>query len=191
MNHYTRFCLCLVAAASLSGCMGAVTGGTNMVYNRYTVDKSVGNNVSAFKAQHLISNDPAFKNSHVAVNTEGSEVLLTGQVQSTHLKAKAAALMHDQLDPKPSHVYNYLTIGNPTSTSTSLDDSWITTKIRSDIVANGTIDPHAVKVVTENGKVYLMGTLIQSQAQSMVKIARGADGVTGVVSLLHILVIKQ
>jgi osmotically-inducible protein OsmY len=172
----------------LSGCMSAVSGGTNLVYNRYSVDQSVGNTVNAAKAQHLIDSNPAFSHSSVTVDTQGSDALLTGEIDNSALKQKAETILNTELSPKPKRIYNYLTVGPVVSTSTHLNDDWITTKIRSDIVADGSIDPHAVKVVTENSVVYIMGTIQQDQAKKLLKIARTTDGVKRVVSLMHYLV---
>lgn len=191
MTMIKPLCLCLTATFLLTGCVSAVSSGTNLVYNRYTVDQGVDNAVNASKAQHLINNNAAFKGSNVDVNAQGSDALLTGQVGSNPLRQKAADILKTQLTPKPQHIYNYLTVGPVVSTSTHLNDDWITTKIRSGIVADGTIDPHAVKVVTENSVVYIIGTVQEKQAKTMLKIARTTDGVKRVVNLMHYLVLAN
>lgn len=181
-------CLGLLTTLLLSGCVSAISSSSNLVYNRYSVDESVDNTLNATKAQHIIDSDPAFRNSSVDANTQGSDALLTGEVDNSALKQKAQTMLETHMSPKPKHIYNYLVVGPVVSTTTHFNDDWITTKIRSDIVADGSIDPHAIKVVTENSVVYIIGTIQQDQAKKLLKIARTTDGVKRVVNLMHYLV---
>ncbi len=64
-----------------------------------------------------------------------------------------------------------------------MEDNWITTKIRSKILADSTIDPNDFKVVTADQIVYLMGDVIPEQAAKVIHIARTCTGVKRVVKL--------
>ena len=65
----------------------------------------------------------------------------------------------------------------------SMNDSWITTKIRSQIFADSTIDPNVFKVITSDNIVYLMGDVQPNQATKVIDIARNTEGVVRVVKL--------
>lgn len=67
--------------------------------------------------------------------------------------------------------------------NSTLEDGWITAKIRSQIVADSSINPKQFKVVTSDGVVYLMGDVIPAQATRVIRIARKTSGVKKVVKL--------
>ena len=69
--------------------------------------------------------------------------------------------------------------------SNTVQDSWITTKIRSRIFSDSSIDPNAFKIVTSDRVVYLMGDVKPDQAEKVIKIARSTEAVVQVVKLLQ------
>lgn len=66
-------------------------------------------------------------------------------------------------------------------TGTYVDDSWITTKVKSDLVANKDISSRNISVNTTKGVVTLAGTAATAQESTKAAdIARGVKGVTRV-----------
>ena len=88
--------------------------------------------------------------------------------------------MYEELQRRLAKVKGYRRLFNQVgispSASNSVQDSWITTKIRSQIFADGSIDPNAFKVVTSDKVVYLMGDVHREQAGKVINIARHTDG---------------
>src|SRR5512145_2431707 len=62
-----------------------------------------------------------------------------------------------------------------------VDDSWITTKVKSEMIANNDVAARNISVNTSKGVVTLTGTAATAQeANKAAEIARGIEGVKGV-----------
>jgi osmotically-inducible protein OsmY len=83
---------------------------------------------------------------------------------------------------KYRRLFNQISISD--SPANTIQDGWITTKIRSGIFADDSIDPNAFKVVTSDRIVYLMGDVKKDEADKVIAIARKTEGVLRVVTLM-------
>jgi osmotically-inducible protein OsmY len=71
--------------------------------------------------------------------------------------------------------------GTGQKTGAYVDDSWITTKVKSEMVANHDVKAHNINVDTTKGVVTLTGTAeTWQESNKAAEIARGIKGVTGV-----------
>ncbi|MOA08228.1 outer membrane lipoprotein [compost metagenome] len=61
------------------------------------------------------------------------------------------------------------------------NDSWITSKVRADMLAAKDFDSTKVKVVTENSEVFLIGLVTRKEGDQAVEIARHVSGVKQVI----------
>jgi osmotically-inducible protein OsmY len=84
-------------------------------------------------------------------------------------------------------IYNELEIAPPTTALTRTNDAWITTKIKSWLLSSSSITGTTIKVVTENGVVYLMGLVTQNEADLIAKEVASVTGVRRVVRLFDVL----
>ncbi len=136
-------------------------------------------------ANKIVAKIKADKNlwqeSHIEVTTFNHVVLLTGQTPNAEWKQFAGEAAKST--PDIDKVYNQLSIEGPTSSLTRTSDSWLTTKIRTLMLANQDLKSSSIKVVTENGIVYLMGMVSQTQADIAVDIARKVSGVQRVIKV--------
>lgn len=131
-----------------------------------------------------INDDPSLRDrAHISVNTFNHIVLLTGEVSSTELRDQAGAIA--QSTDSVNKVYNQLTIQGASSTLSRTNDTWITTKIKTQMLATENLKSSTIKVVTENGVVYLMGIVSREQADIAVTIARRISGVQKVVRIFQ------
>jgi len=74
-----------------------------------------------------------------------------------------------------------------TKTGAYVDDSWITTKVKSEMVANKEVSAHNISVNTTNGVVTLTGTAATAQeSNKAAEIARGIKGVKSVENDIHV-----
>src|SRR5690606_17168202 len=105
--------------------------------------------------------------------------LLSGETPNEALKQKATNLVKDI--PKVRKVYNELAISGPSALTSRSSDSWITTKVKTQITRDENVDPFYVKVVTERGTVYLMGKVTKAEADRAVAVTRSVKGVLRVV----------
>jgi osmotically-inducible protein OsmY len=110
-------------------------------------------------------------------------LLLTGQAPSqdlVELATQVAQNVHGVRD-----VQNQIRIGNPITFTTTSRDSWITTRVKSLLIADKQVSALNIKVVTENGEVFLMGIVNQFEADRAVEIARHVNGVSRVVKVFE------
>lgn len=61
------------------------------------------------------------------------------------------------------HVYNELRLGKPVSIGVRSNDTWITSKVRADMLGTKNFDSTKVKVVTENSEVFLIGLVTRQE----------------------------
>lgn len=127
--------------------------------------------------------DPGFKSAHLVVVSYNGMVLLAGQVGTAALKAKAGTLASSH--PKVRSLQNELAVGGPISYPARTNDSWLTAKVKSKLLASKRTAARKVKVVTENGVVYLLGIATRSEAEAIVAVARTVYGVQRIVKVFE------
>ena len=113
-------------------------------------------------------------------------VLLVGQVGSNELKAKAAEIA-SRASTKIKRIHNELEVSNIAGLIARGNDTWIATKVRTLMLANDDVPSEQVRVVVENGAVFLMGIISQSEGDNAANIARNVSGVTKVVKVFEYL----
>ena len=105
-------------------------------------------------------------------------VLLTGQVPNERVREVAGQVARVE---GVRDVHNQLRIASEISFATGSKDSWITTRIKGKFLADENVSGLNIKVVTENGEVFLMGLVNQQEADRAVNLARNVDGVARVI----------
>lgn len=123
--------------------------------------------------------DPGLKSSHISVVSFNGVVLIVGQVPSQELKNLATKVATQ--DSRVKTVHNEMEIAGATTFLSRSNDAWLTTKLKTLMYADSTVKASRIKVVTENGVVYLMGLVTQEQAKQAVDLVSNASGVTKVV----------
>lgn len=185
-----RLSLLLLVIPVLTACTNVAMTGASAVYNRHGIEKNVHDQyltMQAFKSLKVKTDD--FKNANITVATFHDEILLAGQAPETWQKEKAEAIVKKITGVRV--VYNQIQLGSPSSSLTRMSDAWITAKIKTKMLASDDLDGSQIKVVTENGNVYLMGTLLPQEADAVVEIARTTSGVTSVVKVFSYIKITK
>jgi osmotically-inducible protein OsmY len=184
-----RFILILGITLSLQGCIfvvGAAAGAAAVavVYDHRTIEHTLEDSKLANTVSENIKSNPNLKNeSHVNVTAFNNVVLLTGETPNSEWKEQAGTLA--QSAAGNAHVYNQITIQGPTSALTRTSDSWITTKIKTQMLTIENLKSSSIKVITENGTVYLIGTVTREQADIAIDIARQVSGVQKVMKIFQ------
>lgn len=184
-----RIILILSLALSLQSCIfvaGAAAGAAAiaMVYDHRAVGNALQDTQLANKIAEKIRSVRALREeSHIEVTVFNRVVLLTGETPNPEWRLQAEALAKSV--PDVERVYNQITIQGPTSSLTRTSDSWITTKIKSEMLATDDLKSSSIKVLTENGVVYLMGIVSHHQAEIAIDIARQVSGVQKVVKIFQ------
>lgn len=180
----------IILSFSLQGCIfvaGAAAGaaGIAAVYDHRKLEAIVQDQQISNSVADTISKSPGVNadNSHISVACFNQVVLLTGETTTPALRQQAEDIARNT--PNVTKVYNEITIQGPTSSLTRTSDTWITTKIKSEMLATKDLQSGTIKVVTENGSVYLMGMVTREQADMSVDIARQVSGVQRVVKIFQ------
>lgn len=179
----------MILALSLQGCFfvaGAAAGaaGVAVVYDHRKIEKIIDDQKIVSAISDKIKAEPELRdNSHISITCYDHVVLLTGEATTAKLRRFAEELTNEV--PGIKRVYNEITIQGPSSSLTRTSDSWITTKIRTQMLATDGLKSGSIKVVTENGSVYLLGSVKHNQADIAVDIARQVSGVQRVVKMFQ------
>jgi osmotically-inducible protein OsmY len=141
-------------------------------------------NIETKATVNIHAENEAYYDAHLVVVSYNGFVLLAGQVNDTTLKAKATEIVRKVQGVR--RIYNELEIGPPSSAMTRTSDAWITTKVKSWLLSNDDVRGTPVKVVTENGVVYLMGLVTQKEAGLIANNVSTMSGVRRVVKLFEL-----
>jgi osmotically-inducible protein OsmY len=168
----------------LQGCAAAVVAGgataANAANDRRTLGSQLDDNSIVIRARRAIGTAESIPDeSNINVTSYNGVILLTGQVSSDSIKQQAELLVKDT--PGVRDIHNQIRLGNSTSLTTRTRDSWITTKVKSQLLSEDDISGLNIKVVTENAEVFLMGLVKGPEADRAVDIARHIDGVSRVI----------
>ena len=183
----------LLLITLLQGCAGAVVGGAaagaSVVHDRRSAGTVVDDGIIEFKAmEKLISDKELFGQTHSSVTSYNNILLLSGETPTDALRSKAFSLV--SAIPKVRKVHNELVLAAPSSLLTRSSDTWITTKVKTNLFNIKNIegfDPTRIKVVSENGTVFLMGIVTREEAEAVVNASRTVKGVQRVVKLFEYL----
>lgn len=181
--------VCLILLLSNCVYTTAVSSGASAVYSRHSIQKGINDQLASIRTYGAIYVDhqKEYKDTHISVATFNNVLLLIGQVNDSQQKTAINLLAKEKSGA--NEIYNFTTIEKPTPAFVRVNDSWITSKIKAQLIAINEVDPTQIKVVTENGTVYLMGIIPPEQADIAVEVARTTAGVKKVVkifSYLHI-----
>ncbi len=170
----------------LSGCstIMQITSKDSENYGKRTLGSVIDDQTIESRARINIDNAaPGLKDGHVVVVSFNGVVLLAGQVASDELKQLAASTISNMR--KVRKVHNELTVAGPTSLGARTNDAWLTTKIKSLMVTAKDVDANRIKVVTENGVVYMMGLVTRNEADAAIERTRRAYGIQKIVKVFE------
>lgn len=173
----------------LQGCIfvaGAAAGASAIavVYDHRNINLTIQDMHIANHILEKIHFYPQLKTeSHIEVSVFNQVVLLTGETPNSEWRQQAFELAKSV--PNVVRVYNQITVQAPISALTRTSDSWITAKIKAQMLTADDLKSGSIKVVTEDGVTYLMGKVKHQQAEMAVEIARHAAGVQKVVRVFQ------
>lgn len=176
----------VVLASQIAACVPVVVGGAAaggaMASDRRTSGVYIEDENIELKAVKNIA-DTLGEEAHVNVTSYKGNVLLTGEVPNENAKSKAESIAKATASVRS--ITNELAIGPKTSISSRANDTYLTSKIKTQFVSESRFAANVVKVVTENSVVYLVGYVTQQEAQAATDIARNTSGVSKVVKVFE------
>lgn len=189
-----RTLLLVLAAAAvpmlLSGCAAVVVAGATygaaVVYDRRSADVVLDDEVIEVQARNAyLGNSDLSGHSRLRATSYAHTVLITGQAESLQIADRYARVVA-QL-PKVKQVYNEAEVGPNLSLSQISQDALITSRAKLAIqsVDIPGFDTLRVKVITENGAVYLLGLVTPEEGDAAAEKVRRVPGVQRVVKIFE------
>lgn len=183
----------LIACLALQGCGAAVVSGLALAgyttYDHNNLETRIEDKTITYQAyanirdnaEDVKANIASYEKSHIIVTSFYGNVLTVGQVPTEDYKNTVTAILQDTKNV--IKVYNQLSVGPVTSLSTQTSDTWITTTVKAALLTDEHVPSANIKVITEDGVVYLMGYLRTQEATSATSTVRKINGVKKVVTL--------
>jgi len=176
----------------LSGCTtagSAALSSAQMIYDRHNLQKKIDEGYTSLRAYNEIYyKSNRYKDTQVSIVTFNDIILLIGQIPDKERQNEIETIVKNMAGART--VKNLTEIAGTASTLTHASDSWITTKIKAKLIAINDIDPSRIKVITENGTVFLMGVLPREEAEIAVNVASNTQGVQKVVKIFAYLTVS-
>lgn len=190
LSPLKKLAILLGATIFLQGCVAAVIGGGAVAAKVATDPRTTGTQIDdetlEFKVENAVEKDVQIKaEGRVNAVSYNGRVLLIGQVPNSDVKDTATALAKGV--EGVNEVYNELTVSPKISFAQISKDSWLTTQVKSKMFVDGRVKATDVKVISENGEVFLLGNVTQSQANAAADIASKISGVKKVIKVFKYL----
>jgi osmotically-inducible protein OsmY len=193
MHTWRTLTLALLAVSLLSACapllVGGAATGTAVAVDRRTPGAFIDDERIEWTIRNAIRQDQELSSqSNVSVVSYDGVVLLAGETPHETLRTRAAE--HARNVEKVRRVHNELVIAAPSSMMTRSSDTSITARVKTRVLGIRDLegfDGTKVKVVTENGTVFLMGKLLRREADAVTDAARQVGGVQRIVRLFEYL----
>lgn len=178
--------LLTMLAGSLQGCFPVVAAGVgtgvSMIQDRRTSGAYVEDEAIEDKAQGALGK--RYKdNVHLNVTSYNRSVLITGEVPSEAVKADIGKLAGGIENVRTVH--NELAVSGVSSLTSRGSDSLVTSNVKIRFMQDKRFNAEHVKVITENGTVYLLGLVSHAEADIATEIASTTSGVMRVVRLFE------
>lgn len=173
---------------TLQGCAGiAIAGGATagaMANDRRTSGAFIDDEVIEWKVYDVLNSDQQIREqAHLNTTSYNGIVLLTGEVPNEAMQVKATRLARNVQGVRQLH--DETSVAAPSSILSRTGDTWITSKVKTALLADDARMGARTKVVTEKGVVYLMGIVSQQEADKLTDIARRVGGVQKVVKVFE------
>ncbi|KMT64557.1 BON domain-containing protein [Catenovulum maritimum] len=179
---------CLILTPVLSGCVAMLFAGaagtTAVVANdRRTLGAQVEDKEIESKVVRWLKEAELDESVNVKVLSFNRHILLIGQAPSDFLRDKVLDISSQY--PNFIDLYNEIRIDEKITASEAGKDAWISTKIKSRMLADKELNGNHVKIYTEKGEVFLMGMLTPREKKVAITIARNIAGVKKVTDVFQ------
>lgn len=181
--------LALTLCVSISGCSSVLTATRDNPIEDDRGTRTFGSKIDdslieTKAAVNIAKASPDLdQSSHIVVTSYNGIVLLAGQTPREDLKALAEKEASGVQRVKK--VNNELQVMAPSSLLARNNDAWLTTKIKSQMLTDSAIPGSRIKVVTENGIVFLLGLVTQQEATRATSLVQSVSGVQKIVKLFE------
>ncbi|MFT3800239.1 MAG: BON domain-containing protein [Burkholderiaceae bacterium] len=130
---------------------------------------------------------PGDDNAYVTVNSFNRRVLLVGQAPDEQTRERAAQLAGTL--GNISMIHNEIRVGGPLVSAAK--DTALTARVRAKLIGIKDFDANAVRIVSEDSVVYLMGIVTEREGRIASEAAAEVSGVRSVVTLYDLITEQQ
>ena len=188
LGRIQSLCAIFAAALLLGGCGPAVFGAgvaSGVIANDERTAGSIVEDETIEIKTRIALIDRFGDAVNVGVTSFNRAVLLTGQTPDANTRAQVVQIVRGIENVRSVH--DKTIIGGAASLAARATDSLLTARVKAELCALQTegFSCLQVKVVTENGVVYLLGLLTRENAALAVQTARNVKGVLKVVKVLQ------
>lgn len=176
----------LAAAMPLTGCAPLVVAGAGagalMVDDRRTSGTYLMDEEIELKARWALR-EKKLDGVHVNFTSYNRRVLITGEASTAAQKTTVAQLAKEV--PNVREIIDEVVVAAPTSLGSRTNDGYITAKVKTRLLDDDRVSTNHVKVVTENGTIFLMGLVKREEGAAAAEVAAKSQGVTRVVKVFE------
>lgn len=190
-NKVVKLVLLSFIVSQLSGCVSAVAvgaAGTAAASNldRRTLGTQIDDKTMTARVSNAINKIPSVEeNADISVHVYNSQVLLTGQARTQEIIVRATRATESV--GQVSKIHNQVRLGEPIATGSTVNDIWLSTKIRTIMATDNRVPLLKLDLIVEDSEVFIMGQLTKKEASATVEVARNVDGVTKVIRVMELI----
>ena len=171
-----KWALCMALVGLLQACA---------VSDRRSMGNQIDDNTLDVRVENALEKNKTLQDSaNINVFVYNGVVLLTGQAPSQDMIETASQLAQTVEGIK--ELQNQVRLGNPVSFTTRTRDSYITSNIKTQLLADKEVSSQNIRVVTENGEVFMLGIVNETEGTRAIEIARHVNGVAQVIKLFEV-----
>jgi osmotically-inducible protein OsmY len=184
--------LLLLNSFLMSACSTVATNREDITGQSFLQDRRTSEtilrdkDIEATAYSELNSDDELLNQSHFTITAFNGAVLVTGETPTEELRKKIISTV--QVIPDVKLIHNDLIIADPSDSSSRANDKFITDSVKKALNQIRTMpdfDPSMVKVITENGTVYLMGLVHRDEGAVVINVTRLQPGIKQIVTVFE------
>ena len=122
---------------------------------------------------------------NISVTSFNRFVMLTGQAPTEVIKQDVSVLILEV--PNVRNIQNEIVVGGASSATSRASDALLTSRVKGRLARNKDVSANNIKVVSENGTVFLMGLVTRAEADFAAQTAATTSGAQRVVKVFEYL----
>lgn len=190
MKQLTSLIFICLVLSMLQGCVSVVAVGAAGTAaatssDRRTLGTQIDDKTLNARVSSAINKIPNVEeNADISVHVYNSQVLLTGQALTNELIEQATKATESV--PMVSKIHNQIRLGPPIPTTSTVNDIWLSTKIRTMMTTNKDVPMLKLDLIVEDSEAFIMGQLTKKEATATVELVRNIDGITKVIRVMEL-----
>ncbi|WP_299080733.1 BON domain-containing protein [uncultured Paraglaciecola sp.] len=183
-NNRIYLPLLVTAILCIQGCagliVGAGVGAASVAHDRRTMGTQIDDTTLASRISVAIAGNEAISHqANVTIQVFNGVALLVGQAPTQTLIQQTEKLAMSVKNIRKLH--NQIRLGSPIPASVVASDTWLASKVKTQLIADKRIDGLHIEIEVENGEVFLMGLVSDKESRIAVDITRNIKGVKQVI----------